>query len=239
MQKRFICFLLSFFFVLNAPSISQTGMERLPVKGKLIYKNSLDDHQAVKDWKMEGPGHLNFKNGWMEMYSPDKKGHHVFWCPRDFPASFIAEWEMQNIDTSNGFVIVFFNAKGTGGEDIFDPALPARDGTFEYYTSGQINCYHISYYSNSPDTPRDKSHLRKDPQFALLQRGEEGIAKKSTAIHHIRLMKAKAYITMYVDNRKIIDYTDDAKAFGPVYGEGKIGFRQMKWTDFRYRNFKV
>jgi hypothetical protein len=44
---------------------------------------------------------------------------------------------------------------------------------------------------------------------------------------------------MFVDDRKIIDYTDDGKKFGPVYTSGKIGFRQMRWTDFRYRDFKV
>lgn len=44
---------------------------------------------------------------------------------------------------------------------------------------------------------------------------------------------------MFVDDRKIIDWTDDGKRFGPVLGAGKIGFRQMRWSHFRYRDFKV
>lgn len=40
-------------------------------------------------------------------------------------------------------------------------------------------------------------------------------------------------------DRKIIDWTDDGKEYGPVLGGGKIGLRQMQWTHFRYRNFKV
>jgi len=44
---------------------------------------------------------------------------------------------------------------------------------------------------------------------------------------------------MYVDDRRIIDWTDDNKKYGPVLKGGKIGFRQMKWTHFRYANFKV
>ena len=44
---------------------------------------------------------------------------------------------------------------------------------------------------------------------------------------------------MYVDERKIIDWQDDGKKYGPVLQSGKIGFRQMKWTRFAYRNFNV
>lgn len=75
--------------------------------------------------------------------------------------------------------------------------------------------------------------------FALLQTGDVGILKNSTSVHDIRLIKNKGHIIMYVDGRKIIDYTDDGKKFGPVYTSGKIGFRQMRWTHFRYRDFKV
>lgn len=208
--------------------------------GRLIYENSFRDQKQVRDWVMEGPGELKFENGWMRMYSPNEKWDHVFWCPRDFPDSFIAEWEMQNMDTANGLVIIFFAARGSKGQNIFDPAMPKRDGTFKYYNKGQINCYHISYYANNPkDSVRNDSHLRKDPAFDLLQTGEAGIATNSTAIHRARLVKSKNRIIMYIDNRKIIDYTDDGKTYGPVYTTGKIGFRQMRWTDFRYRDFKV
>jgi hypothetical protein len=44
---------------------------------------------------------------------------------------------------------------------------------------------------------------------------------------------------MYVDSRKIIDYTDRGKKYGPANGLGYIGFRQMRWSVFRYKNFKV
>lgn len=212
----------------------------IPEKGKLIYQNTFTDKSQMKGWRMEGPGKIKFENDWMEMYSPDKKWDHVFWCPVDFPESFVAEWQMQNRDTTEGLTIIFFAAKGSHGEDIFDPDLPARDGTFKYYNKGRINCYHISYYANNPKSPeRDDSHLRKDPMFSLLQTGEKGISKNSTGIHQIQLIKNKGTIMMYVDGRKIIDYIDDGKQFGLIYTSGKIGFRQMRWTDFRYRDFKV
>ena len=206
----------------------------------MIYQNDFSSPTTVKDWIMEGPGKLEFKDGWMEMYAPDEEWDHVFWCPKDFPESFVAEWEAQNLEPDKGLLIIFFAAKGDEGQDIFDPGMPKRDGTFKYYNHGKINCYHISYYANNPKNPeRGDSHLRKDPMFALLQTGAEGIPANSTAIHTMKLIKDENHIEMYVDDRKIIDYADDGKNYGPVYTDGKIGFRQMRWSHFRYRNFKV
>lgn len=174
------------------------------------------------------------------MYSPGEAMHHVFWCPEDFPNLFIAEWEVQNLHTEAGLVIVFFAARGIHGEDIFAETLPKRDGTFDQYTLGKIRSYHISYYANAAHN-KDRGHanLRKNNTFQLVQQGEKGIPTLSTDIHHVQLLKDGARIAMYIDGRKIIDWTDDGKTWGPVWDSGKIGFRQMQWTKFRYRNFKV
>ena len=209
-------------------------------KGELIYQNPLDREEAIQNWVMEGPGMLEFREGGMHMFAPEEAWHHVFWCPEDFPSGFIAEWEMQNQEPDAGLAIVFFAAQGINGEDIFDPSLPRRDGTFRYYIKEQLKSYHISYYANNPkNADRGDSHLRKNNLFALVQTGPEGIPTDSKAIHQIRLIKDEAHILMYVDERKIIDWTDDGQTHGPVYGKGKIGFRQMQWSHFRYRNFKV
>jgi len=222
-------------------SIDKRAYPESHIKGKILYENTFSSQQDVADWIMEGPGETEFKENWMHMYSPQEKGHHVFWCPNDFPASFIAEWELQNIETDAGLCIIFFAAKGINGEDIFDPAFPERDGTFRQYTkSKQFNNYHISYYANGKDKPaREIAHLRKNTGFNKVQIGEPGIPVKSTAIHTMKLIKDGAHIVMFVDNRKIIDWTDDSNEYGPVLEGGKIGFRQMQWTHFRYRNFKV
>lgn len=229
-------------FLLSVILLTAAGREDTPPtgKGRLLYENSFSNAEQVKDWVMEGPGKVEFKDGWMEMYSPGEEWHHVFWCPRDFPSSFVAEWEVQNMHPQAGLLIVFFAAKGTRGEDIFDKTLPARDGTFKYYTKDRLNSYHISYYANNPKNPeRELSHLRKNNSFALVQDGPEGIPKDSRDIHRVRLVKRDSRILFFVDDRKIIDWTDDGTTYGPVYGGGKIGFRQMQWSHFRYRNFKV
>ena len=77
-------------------------------KGDLLYTNTFATVEEISDWTLEGPGTLDFQEDWMHMQSPGEVGHHVFWCPQDFPSSFVAQWEMQNIETDAGLCIVFF-----------------------------------------------------------------------------------------------------------------------------------
>jgi len=210
-------------------------------KGKLIYINSLSNAESVTDWVLEGPAKIEFKNNWLKMYSPNQEGHHVFWCPKDFPGNFIAEWEAQNQEIDAGLCIVFFCAKGLKGESIFDESMPKRtSGIFTDYTKGAMNDYHISYYANGRDNPnRETANLRKNKGFNLVQTGEIGIPVQSTAIHKMKLVKNEGEIVLYIDDKKVIDWTDDGVKYGKILNEGKIGFRQMQWTHFAYRNFKV
>lgn len=208
---------------------------------KLIYSNSMASPDDMEGWIMEGSGITEFEDGWMHMYSPEEKFHHVYWCPVNFPESFIAEWEVQNLETDAGLCIVFFSALGKNGEDIFDQSFPVRDGNFsQYINSEKFDCYHISYYANGKARPgREISHLRKNSGFNLVQKGQPGISIKSTSVHKIRLIKKHARISMFVDGRNIIDWIDDGQTYGAVLNGGKIGLRQMQWTHFKYRNFKV
>ena len=210
------------------------------LKGELLYSNTLSVKGDTAGWRMEGSGQVEFANGWMKMFSPNEKGHHVFWCPQEFPENFIVEWEVQNLNTEAGLCIVFFSAKGLNGEDIFNTTLPSRDGTFTKYTKGAINNYHISYYANSKDHPgRETTHLRKNKGFHLVQEKEPGIPLRSQAIHKIQLVKFGGIIQLFIDGRKAIDWVDDGQKLGEILQGGKIGFRQMKWTQFAYRNFNV
>lgn len=209
-------------------------------KGALLYSALLSDNSDTAGWKMEGAGKVEFSKGWMQLFSPDEKGNLVFWCPQDFPENFIAEWEVQNLNTEAGLCIVFFAAKGLKGEDIFDESLPKRDGTFKNYTKGAINNYHISYYANGKNEPgRETAHLRKNKGFYKVQAQEPGIPLQSTAVHKLQLIKHKGRIVFTIDERTVIDWPDNGQQFGKILEGGKIGFRQMKWTKFAYSNFSV
>jgi len=233
MQMRTVLFVFLQLCMLNAEAQDFT-------KGKLLYANSLSTLEDTTGWRMEGHGQVGFKDGWMTMHSPGEKGHHVFWCPQHFPGSFIAEWEVQNLNTSAGLCIVFFAAKGRDGEDIHAATLPKRNGKFSDYTKGAIDNYHISYHANAKNEPlREHANLRKNRGFHKVQSGEMGIPADSEAVHTVKLVKHRGRIILYVDARKVIDWEDDGVKWGKILEDGRIGFRQMKWTRFAYRNFNV
>lgn len=232
-QLRLICLLTLLF---NAT----TSVSQELAKGALLYTNPMATKADMNGWRIEGRGETVFENGWMRMFSPNKKGHHVYWCPQQMPANFIAEWEAQHVEDDAGLCIVFFAASGEKGQDIFDASLPLRDGTFTQYTKGKINTYHISYYANGKDDPgRLTANLRKNKGFHLVQTGQAGIPIHSLEVHRIKLVKWNGRIELFVDERKVIDWVDDGLALGKILEGGRIGFRQMKWTNFAYRNFSV
>jgi hypothetical protein len=209
-------------------------------KGELLYWSAMSSEASLEGWTMEGPGRVVCKDGWMEMWSPGERMHHVYWCPETFPASFAAEWECQNLHLEAGLCIVFFCAAGLEGQDVLDPTLLPRDGTFSQYNNGALKNYHISYYANTPSVPdRPVARLRKNPGHTIVAEGPPGIVTSSSEIHHVRLLKTGARIQLWADERSIIDWSDDGTTLGAPYGAGKIALRQMQWTQFRYRNFRV
>ncbi|MBX7181154.1 MAG: YesU family protein [Bacteroidia bacterium] len=224
-----VCTLLVWAIFLNA-SFGQSIK-----KGKLEYELDLMDTTKLQEWRMEGQGRWNVRDAWLQLYSPGESGHFVFWCPQEFPADFIAEWEVQNLHPEAGLCIVFFAATGLHGEDLFSEKLAGRTGVFKQYTQGDINNYHLSYYANNPrEWGRVKANLRKNKGFKKVQSLREGIPKRSKEVHRCRLVKHGGKIQFFVDDRVVIDWKDEQ-----ALGGGKIGWRQMKWTNFRYRNFRV
>ena len=226
--------------LIGARSLGSAAMDER--KGELLYENPLSRQEDIAGWVAEGPADLSFQDGWMLMESgrPDgPEGHIVVWCDEDFPESYIAEWEIRPV-SEDGLCIVFFSAKGRRGEDVFDPALERREGIFSRYHSGDLNSYHISYYANSPRAPgRVTSNMRKNHGFYLVANGPPGIAPGSTGVHTVSLMKDGPHIQLAVDGELIIEFFDDGETYGPVLGGGKLGLRQMQWTEAEYRNFRV
>ena len=221
----------------------KNSVPKIPIsynKKNLFYENKFSNSSDIKDWLLEGEAEVLIKDNWLEMYSPDQKAHHVFWCPKELPSNFMAEWELQNLNPDAGLCIVFFAAKGVDGKDVMHPSLKKRTGVFRQYTQSDLNNYHISYYANNPKKPnRPFAHIRKNKGFVTVQYGEQGIQASSTIIHKVNLVKKENHITMTIDGREIINWKDDENKYGLVLQEGKFAFRQMQWSHFRYRNFKV
>ena len=223
------------------------GARRLPPfdaehrRGRLLYANAMDHPDRVESWVMEGPGVLTAQDGWLHMQSerPDgPQGHMVFWCPENFPTSFIAEWEFI-LEGPVGLCIVFFAATGPEGQSIFAPEMRPRSGEFGHYVRSDLHAYHISYYASTPWVPRSMANLRKNPGLHLLGNGPIAVRAESGKVYRAQLVKDGPRIRMSIDGHTIIDNTDTGEQFDQPLKGGKIGFRQMQWTEARYRNFRV
>lgn len=211
------------------------------MRSKLLYESLMNNRDSLAGWAAEGPLELEFEDGGVLMRSKDFAGHTVFWCPQDFPDSFIAEWEFQPL-SHYGLAIVFFAAKGENGKDIFDASLPPRDGTFDNYIKGAITSYHVSYFANVRDFQmgRPDSNLRKNNKFYRVGGGPIAIAPGAESWQHIRITKQGKQIQLACDGVTYVDWTDnEPERYGPPHRDGKIGLRQMTPTIARYRNFRV
>ena len=57
--------------------------------------------------------------------------------------------------------------------------------------------------------------------------------------YRIRVVKAGPVVEFFINDLPIFIYQDDGTTFGPVWGEGKIGFRQMAPLVAEYANLLV
>jgi hypothetical protein len=216
------------------------------VSKRLYYENKLSKDEDVNGFRMEGQGVVSFPKGRMRLESAleeeSQNANIVFWCPIDFPANFVAEWDFWPI-REPGLAIMFFSAMGANGEDLFDPKLAARSGPYSMYHHGDINAYHVSYFRRARPSERafQTCHLRKSYGFHLVCEGADPISSVTSGIppYHIKLVKYDHQISFHINHLEIFKYLDDGHTYGPVWGMGKMGFRQMAPLIAEYANFKV
>ncbi|MGI5820209.1 MAG: DUF1961 family protein [Armatimonadota bacterium] len=210
------------------------------LKGELIVEDTFDEPWE-QNWTLEGPGILTQEDGRLRIQQPDPDeegaNHIVLWNNTQHPGDFIAQWEFTP-NTIEGLCIVFFSAKGIGGESIFDPSLAERDGTFDQYHSGDINCYHISYFRNT-NSRSPNCALRKNPGFWRVSGGYDFIPLQTGVTSTLTLVKRGAHIQFAVNGRVSIDWVDDGVSRGGVWGSGWFGLRQMMTTDGWYDNVRI
>ena len=184
------------------------------------------------DWVLEGPGEVYVKSGRMHIKN-DPEGNCVLWNTRQFPESFVAEWDFKH-HHPQGLAILFFAARGEGGGSIFTPGLPRRGGNFGNYTRGKITCYHTSYTATDEDgIPRGETHLKKDGENVEKKKLANGLGVidgKLGKPFRIRLAKLANRIVLEIDGEISFDYTDTGEKTGLLYKNGQIGFRQMRHT---------
>lgn len=213
----------------------------------LIYENPLAGPDDVVGWRLEGPGAVSFPCGRMRMESlvdpgEGQKANFVHWCPEDFPADVVVSWDFHPI-REPGLCILFFAAKGRGGEDLFDACLADRSGPYDQYHHGDINAYHISYFRRRH--PQERAfhtvNLRKSHGFHLVAQGADPLPDVADAMppYRVQLARLGGEVFFSIADLPLLHFSDDGETFGPVLGGGKIGFRQMSPLIAEYANLTV
>lgn len=206
----------------------------------MTYHNPLASADDLQGFVLEGDGALSFPQGRLRLESlrPPEDGQDaniVLWCPVDFDADFVAEWDFWPI-REPGLAILFFAARGRQGEDLFD--LAPRTGPYEQYHHGDLNAYHVSYYRRMWPSERrlHTCNLRKSHGFHLVAQGPDPLpaAIDARGPYRMRLTVQGGQITFEVADLVSFRWQDD----DPLPG-GKIGFRQMAPFVGEYANLRV
>ncbi|WP_274650961.1 DUF1961 family protein [Paenibacillus humicola] len=223
-----------------------TDEERFAI-GDLIYRNPLASEDDVRDFRMEGEAAVSFPLGRMRLENKldpglGQQSNFVYWCPIDFPENIAVTWEFRPL-REPGLCILFFAAKGKGGEDLFDDRLTARTGVYGQYHHGDIHAYHVSYFRRKETEERGfhTCNLRKSYGFHLAAQGADPIPSVSDAVppYRMKLVKCGPEILFAINGLTIFHWIDDGRRYGEVLGGGKIGFRQMAPLIAEYADLNV
>ncbi|MEV1242114.1 DUF1961 family protein [Nonomuraea sp. NPDC050022] len=212
-----------------------------------IYHNPLAGPDDLAGFRLEGDGATTFPMGRMRLESlrPPADGQAanvVLWCPEDLPADVRIEWDFWPV-REPGLCIMFFHARGRGGEDLFDPGLAPRNGPYEQYHHGDIDAYHVSYFRRMWPSERalHTCNLRKSHGFHLVTQGADPLPAALDAVgpYAVRLDVLGGEITFSINDVVSFRWTDDGSTGGPALRGGKIGFRQMAPMIGEYANLRV
>lgn len=214
---------------------------------RLLSHNPLAGAADVDGFRLEGDAEATFPEGRLRLASrrdpvEGQAANFVFWRPEAFPDHIAVSWEFRPL-REPGLCILFFAARGGGGEDLFDPRVARRAGEYLRYHSGDIDALHVSYYRRR--APEERAfhvcNLRKSRGFHLVAKGADPLPSVADARppYTLRLTKCGLLVAFAIDDLPIFDWTDDGRAYGRVLAGGKIGFRQMAPLVAEYANLRV
>ncbi len=215
--------------------------------GRLLYENPLSCEEDLADFCMEGSAILSFPRGRLRLENrmdagQGQKANYVLWCPEEFPADVLIEWDFLPI-REPGLCILFFAASGRNGEDLFSEGLAKRSGEYVQYHHGDINAFHVSYFRRKEPDERafHTCNLRKSYGFHLVAQGGDPIPDAAEAVSPYRMavLKKGREVAFFCNGLEIFRFVDDGTTFGEPLAGGKIGFRQLAPLIAEYGDLKV
>jgi len=211
------------------------------IKGKLVFED--DFCSGLQNWVVEKLNRDEVEVDYAEnrMLITTKRGVDgvMVWCKHPLPENFMIEYDITPVSES-GFYLMYFCTERKNREDI----LNHLDDTFttfslfEKYTKGETNSYHISYRRNDSPT----CNLRKNPGLkngTLLKQQALSEILEAGETYHVVLRKKGMQISLEIDGKSFMNFTDDGTVAGPSYSGGRFGIRQVYDSEGYYQNFRI
>ncbi|SDX39434.1 protein of unknown function [Arthrobacter sp. yr096] len=222
----------------------------------MIYSNPLRGPSDIASWIAEGPVHYGTHDdggpgsggegtgalvlsGSLDAEEHGDHAHWTLWCPEEIPDHVRITWEFMPLEEP-GLAMVFFAARGRGGEDLFSSALAPRTGFYPQYHSGDIDALHISYFRHKYASERAfrTCNLRKSAGFELVAQGADPLppAEDADGYYRMEVLKDGPLVAFSINGLPLFDWTDPSA--GPL-GGGYFGIRQMAPLKAAYRNLFI
>ncbi len=188
-------------------SARQKSIEYMPgyMLGELIATENFN--KGLSDWSKEGKIIAKTDNGRLYVESFDTKIENPkgnIWWKKDFFSPYIIEFTYQSL-TDHGLTMVFWNAYGMDGKDIFSWS---RSGKYTEYINSNLNAYHVSFHRFKTGV----SNIRKAPGFNLVSSVKDPVTSQDRRIHKVIIATAGNWQRIFFDGKLVHDFIDEQKA---------------------------
>lgn len=191
-----------------------------------------DDFAGVDNWHHEGVGEVAAApDGGMRLHCFGSRqggaGCMAFFRD-DIPDGVACEYDLV-VRSHGGLVINYLAIRGINGEDLIADIdkLPPRKGVMKNYFALKwgLQSYHISISRFGDDGAHSgTSNCRRNPGSRMVGHGLDPVQEVGRK-YHIRLVKDRGHIQLYVDGRFSYACIDRDTEHGPAPDYGKFGFR--------------
>ncbi|MGI8927414.1 MAG: DUF1961 family protein, partial [Tepidiformaceae bacterium] len=91
------------------------------------------------------------------------------------------------------------------------------------------------------ETGPNLCNLQKSDGFHFVAGAADPLpaAHRATPPYRLQVVKAGTHVGFWIDELPVLHFADDGQAYGPLLGEGKVGFRQMAPMVGRYANLRA
>jgi len=217
-------YLLAFAVALGADCASSNEeVEENTAKDSILFQTSFPESQLdlTRTWHLEGQGSAKIDKGKLALN--DTGAGVVLWARQDFPSDVRLQFDL-SFSNNRGIGVFFVAAKGVHGEDILKD-LPKRNGKYNQYTKGKINCYGFSFHRFFPDGKHNEgTNLRKNSGFHLVNHVRPDPVMKADETYRVSIEKVGGHLRLCVNGNLVHDWEDHGTHDAALKG-GKIGFR--------------